>query len=103
MFVDRSMYQVWAEKGASDVKEEEVKVSNNTNVAHWKNFLDCIRTREKPNSDIEKCYRSSASCLLANVALRSRLRLDWDGETVKQAEAKKLLTREYRKPWKLSV
>ncbi|MDX1979944.1 MAG: Gfo/Idh/MocA family oxidoreductase [Bryobacteraceae bacterium] len=102
LFVDRSTYQIWPEKG-SDLKEEEVKSSNNANLAHWKNFLDCIRSREKPNSDIEKCFRSSATCLLANVALRSRLRLDWDGETVKQAEAKKLLTREYRKPWKLSV
>lgn len=102
LFVDRSTYQLWPEKG-SDLKEEEVKSSNQANMAHWKNFLDCMRTREKPNSDIEKCYRSSAACILANVALRSRMRLDWDGETVKQPEARKLLGFQYRKPWKLSV
>jgi hypothetical protein len=64
-----------------------------------------VRTREKPTSDIEKCFHSTATCLLGNVALRSKLRLDWDmaNLTVKQSEARHLLKREYRKPWKLVV
>jgi hypothetical protein len=39
------------------------------------------------------------------VAYRSQLRLDWDAQkwTTEQAEARKFLTREYRKPWKLVV
>jgi predicted dehydrogenase len=102
LFVDRSGYQVVPERG-SDLQAEEVKSSNNSNAAHWANFLECVRTRQKPISDIEKCYRSTATCLLANIALRTKLRLDWDGETVKQAEGRKLMTREYRKPWKLTV
>lgn len=102
LFVDRSGYRVVPERGA-DLKEEEVKASNNMNMAHWANFLECVRTRQKPISDIETCYRSTATCLLANMALRSKLRLDWDGETVKQAEARRLMVREYRKPWKLTV
>jgi hypothetical protein len=102
LFVDRSEYRVIPEKG-SDLKEEVVKSSNNSNMAHWSNFLECVRTRQRPISDIEKCYRSTATCLLANIALRSRSRLDWDGETIKQPEARKYMTREYRKPWKLVV
>lgn len=102
LFVDRSEYRVIPEKG-SDLKEEAVKSSNNSNMAHWANFLECVRTRQRPVSDIEKCYRSTATCLLANIALRSRLRIDWDGETIKQSEARKYMTREYRKPWKLVV
>jgi hypothetical protein len=56
-------------------------------------------------SDIETCQRSTTTCLLGNVAYRSRLRLDWDAQkwTTEQAEARKFLTREYRKPWKLVV
>jgi hypothetical protein len=48
---------------------------------------------------------STTTCLLGNVALRSKLRLDFDPQewTVAQADAKKYLTREYRKPWKLVV
>lgn len=102
LFVDRSEYSVVPEKD-SDVREETVKSSNNSNMAHWQNFVECVRTRQKPISDIEKCYRSTATCLLANVALRSRLKLDWDGETVRQSEARRYLAREYRKPWKLVV
>jgi predicted dehydrogenase len=102
LFVDRSMYTIYPEKGSA-LEAREEKSSNNSNMAHWKNFLDCVRTREKPISDIEKCFRSTATCLLGNVALRSKLRIDWDGETVRQGEARKYLTREYRKPWKLTV
>ena len=89
----------------SDLEEVNVKATSSGNREHWANFLDCIKTREKPTSDIELCQRSTTTCLLGNVALRSKLRLDFDPQkwTVAQAEAKKYLTREYRKPWKLVV
>ncbi|MEJ7606241.1 MAG: Gfo/Idh/MocA family oxidoreductase [Bryobacteraceae bacterium] len=93
LFVDRSMYQLWDEKrGAEPVT---VKSGNNQNMAHWANFLECVKTRNKPNADIEICQRSTTTCLLANVALRSKLRLDWDEQkwTVKQPEARKYLPR----------
>jgi hypothetical protein len=75
------------------------------NVPHWKNFLECIRTRAKPTSDIETCARSSATCILANLALRFKTRLDWDEKnwTVQQSEVKPHLKAKYRKPWKLEV
>ena len=75
------------------------------NTNHWANFLECVRTRQKPQSDIETCQRSTTTCLLGNVAYRSRLRLDWDAQkwTTQQADARPYLTREYRKPWKLVV
>jgi hypothetical protein len=74
-------------------------------MAHWANFLECVKTREKPISDIEKCQRSTTTCLLGNVALRSKLRVDFDQQkwTTKQVEARKYLSREERKPWKLVV
>ena len=64
-----------------------------------------MKTREKPASDIEICYRSTSTCLLGNVALRSQIRVDWDNakQTLLQPEARKWLTREYRKPWELTV
>ena len=46
-------------------------------VAHWKNFLECIRTRAKPISEIETCVRSTATCVLANVAMRRGTTLNW--------------------------
>ena len=84
---------------------EKDKAMGEMNVPHWRNFLSCIQSREKPTSDIETCVRSSAACILANVALRSKMRVDWDEKnwTVAQREAKPLLKSNYRKPWKLEV
>ena len=47
-------------------------------VAHWKNFLECIRTRAKPASEIETCVRSTATCVLAHTAMRHGMMLNWD-------------------------
>jgi predicted dehydrogenase len=104
MFVDRSRYEIFPEKG-SDLQAVEVKSSNNANMAHWANFLDCVKTRQRPISDIEIGQRSTATALLGNVSLRSKLRIDWDSktETTPQSAARKYLHREYRKPWKLEV
>ena len=104
LYVDRAGYKVTPEKG-SDLQSSEMKRVTDPHPLHWGNFLDCVRTRSKPNSDIETCYRSSATCFLGNVALRSRMRLDWDDrtQTVLQEEARPYLRREYRDPWKLEV
>jgi hypothetical protein len=54
-----------------DEAEEEVKWSDQTALwqAKWhlQNWLDCIKTREKPNADIEIGHRSIAFCHLANI------------------------------------
>jgi predicted dehydrogenase len=104
LFADRSMYRLIPEKGAA-FEEQEVKSSNNANMAHWANFLDCVKTRENPISDVEVCQRSTTTCLLGNIALRSKMRLDWDSKrwTVLQGEARKYLSKEDRKPWRIAV
>ncbi len=75
------------------------------NVKHWNNWLECIKSRAKPQSDIETCVRSSTACILANISLRTKLRLDWDENawTVKQEAARPMLKAKYRSPWKLEV
>lgn len=69
---------------------------------HWRNFLHCRETREKPISDIEQGHISTASCVLANNSMKLGRSLTWDPEkhqVVGDEEANKLLRREYRKPW----
>jgi predicted dehydrogenase len=75
------------------------------NVPHWQNFIDCVRTRATPTSDIETCVRSSTACILANLSMRHRTWLDWDERnwTVRQAHVKPFLQAKYRAPWKLEV
>jgi predicted dehydrogenase len=69
---------------------------------HMKNFLANIESRSRPVSDIEQGHISSASCILANVAMKLGRTLAWDsekGRVINDEEANKLLRRPYRAPW----
>jgi predicted dehydrogenase len=72
---------------------------------HWQNFFDCVRSRQKPTSDIENLVKSSAVCILANVSMRAKTRLDFDPKTFKVAQpaASTFTGIDYRAPWKLEV
>jgi predicted dehydrogenase len=76
-----------------------------TNVPHWQNWLECIKSRQRPTSEIETCVRSSTVCLLANLSMRFQSRIDWDEKnwTAKQDVIKPHLKAHYRAPWKLEV
>jgi predicted dehydrogenase len=70
---------------------------------HFDNFVQSVRSRSAPNADIEEGHRSTLMCQLANVSYRlggRKLVLDPLTETLaNDAEANKMLKREYRKPW----
>jgi hypothetical protein len=105
LVVNRGGYWLYpAAKGAEPVAETSPALRE-MNVRHWKNWVECIRTRQKPVAEIETCVRTTVTCLLANIALRFNLRLDWDDKafTVLQPEAKQYLKAVYRAPWKLEV
>jgi len=70
---------------------------------HMKNFLAAIDSRGKPVADIEQGYISTASCILANLAMQTGRTLQWDARNQRvmhDDEANRLLTRPYRAPWK---
>jgi predicted dehydrogenase len=69
---------------------------------HMRNFLRAIRTRGRPIADIEEGHISTASCILANLALQLNRTLTWDAakqRVVGDDEANRLLRRPYRGPW----
>ncbi len=69
---------------------------------HMRNFLEAIRTRGRPVADIEEGHISTASCILANLALQLGRTLTWDAQQQRVAgddEANRLLRRPYRRPW----
>jgi predicted dehydrogenase len=83
----------------------EVEGRNDSLTAlHARNFLDCMRTREKPKADIEIGHRSTSFSLMANISLAVGERLDWDAENERftnSEAANDMLHYEYRSPWKL--
>jgi predicted dehydrogenase len=51
LYVDRNLYRVTPEKG-SDLEPSEMKRVTDPHPLHWTNFLECVKTRQRPNSDI---------------------------------------------------
>jgi predicted dehydrogenase len=69
---------------------------------HVRHFLDCIKSRQAPISDLESGHRVATACHLANIALKVGRRLRWDAEKeeiIDDAEASKMLVRPCRAPW----
>jgi predicted dehydrogenase len=69
---------------------------------HMQDFLAAIDSRGKPVADIEQGYISTASCILANNAMKLGRTLAWDPQkqqVLNDPEANKLLARPYRGPW----
>lgn len=66
---------------------------------HARNFLDCVKSRNVCNCDIETGHRSTSATLLANIALETRQFLDWDGAAERftnSEEANRRLSYSYR-------
>ena len=71
-------------------------------VPHVRNFLECIKSRQQPVSDVESGHKTAVACHLANIAMKIGRTIRWDDskeEIVGDREASKLLVKEYRAPW----
>jgi predicted dehydrogenase len=75
------------------------------NIAHIRNFLDCVKSRQRPAADVEEGHRTAAMCHLGNISTRLGRTLRWDAlneQVVNDPEANQMLMRPYRGPWRLS-
>lgn len=82
------------EKGYEQVRDEFVP--------HVRNFVDCVKSRATPASDLASSQRANVPCHLANISAKLGRTLEWDEakqDVVADAEASRLLTKEYRSPW----
>ncbi len=72
---------------------------------HFRNFIDCVISREPTAAPVEVAHRSITIAHLGNIAMRlGRDRLRWDPRSeriIGDDEAAKMLSRPYRDPWKL--
>jgi predicted dehydrogenase len=86
---------------------EPKKVNGNSSgdtVAHARNFLDCVKSRQACTCDIEIGHRSTTTTLLANIAYHTRAQLEWDARAERftnNEAANKLLQHHYREPFTL--
>jgi predicted dehydrogenase len=85
-------------KGKSDGKNE------NETPRHVRNFLDCVRSRQRCNCDIETGHRDTSAAILGNIAHRTKAYLEWDAKLERftnHRDANQYLRYDYRKPYDL--
>ncbi len=77
LLIDRGHYEFHpAARGAQPliVKAEDPDMT----FAHVSNFLDCVRTRQRPNADVLIGHRSAQASHLGNIAYMEKRRIDFD-------------------------
>lgn len=71
----------WSGEGGEKGKEcAPGKLDPGTDVHHMGNWLDCIRSREKPNADIEYGHQHAVATIMAAAALDTGQRMKYDRE-----------------------
>jgi predicted dehydrogenase len=101
--LDRSLSRDY-ESGREPVIKARKSEGEDPTALHARNFLDCVRSREKCNCDIEIGHRSTSTTLIANIAHQTKSYLEWDAKAERftnNPAANKHLSYEYRAPYKL--
>jgi len=82
--IDRARLAVYNEEmpplAGSNTPAPEIHVRSvhDGTVAHLRNWLDCVRTRRTPSAPIRAAHAAARSAQLANLALRSGRRVEWN-------------------------
>jgi len=74
--------------------------------SHMRNFVECIRSREQPISDVDSQHRTTTALHLANISIRLGRPTRWDPETeriLSDEEAAAMLHRKPRKGYEFGV
>ena len=103
LFVDRGGFQVYPE---GDRMQPIVCGGSDQHYPHCVNFVECVKSRERPICDVEIGHRSTSLPHLGNVALHVGRKLHWDGQNeriIGDEAANRLLSRPYRAPWTLPL
>ena len=107
---------VWVDRGGFDASnpewkkgkmlpEELRKVKLYNSPGHWRNFLDCVKSRQPTIAPVETAHHSAIPGHLGLIAMQTGRKIRWDvahEKIIGDAEAGKFLTRSYRAPWKMS-
>jgi predicted dehydrogenase len=92
--------------GAKAVIEAKKVEGKDSTAEHARNFLDCVKSRQKPNCDVEQGHRDTSAALIGNIAHKLKAYLEWDAKAERFTNsdaANKFLNYDYRKPYELPV
>ena len=86
--------------------DDVIKTKLYDSPGHQRNFLDCIKSKQPTVTPVTTAHRSATPGHLALISLMTNTTIKWDPEKeviVGNDEAAKLLSRDYRGPWKLEA
>ncbi len=92
-------------KKGKSLPEELRKVKLYESRGHQRNFLDCVKSRQPTITPVETAHHSAIPGHLGLISMFVGRKIHWNVASEKiigDPEASKLLTREYRAPWKMS-
>jgi predicted dehydrogenase len=95
-------WQVYFKDGSKGPGEQIADERNNG--AHEKNFIECIKSRQQPNSYVELGRLATTVCHIGNACTRLGRDVSFDPKTetfCDDKEANAFLSREYREPYVL--
>jgi predicted dehydrogenase len=100
--IDRAYERRWR-VGEKPLIEARKGSGGYENEPHARNFLDCVKSRQQPNCDIETGHRSTSATLIANIAHQTRALLEWDARAERftnHKDANRGLSYAYRPPYR---
>ncbi len=96
----RGGWEILDQKG-EQMPKERVTATND----HWQNWVDCVKTREPPRSNLASMAQTTITCHLINVSLLAGETVHWSKDKMdlvgKAGRNSIYYAREYRKPWHL--
>ena len=106
LVIDRDGWELFPEPDNGKYKVPAIpkQPGRDSHELHMRNFIECIRTRKDPACTIENGRLVALYAHMANIALRTNSRLQWNDVTKNfgnNAAANALITPNYRKPWSL--
>jgi predicted dehydrogenase len=103
---------VWVDRGGFDastiewfqqIPADKYKVKLYKSDNHMRNFIDCVKSRERTITPAETAHHSAIPGHLGLIAMLVGRTIKWDAATetiIGDPEASKLMSRPYREPWK---
>ncbi|MBY0373324.1 MAG: Gfo/Idh/MocA family oxidoreductase [Bryobacteraceae bacterium] len=77
LWISRGRYEYYP-KGSGNKPAEVVEYKGDATNEHVKNFLDCVKSRQRPNGDVYIGHRSAVASHLGNIAYLQKRRVKFD-------------------------
>lgn len=68
--------------------------------SHWRNWVDCVKTRSEPRATLPSVAQTTVVCHLSNVALYSGETVHWDNAKLDIAGKAGKETQQYHRPYR---